>query len=88
MPGSSYDYCVSESMTGLLSAQIIAAGCLLQRLLAHRVAQHYGLETTTIDSGEDQVKVKATKGPNTRHPQASAFLSSASCIEGFFAFAY
>ncbi|KAK9803779.1 hypothetical protein WJX73_006072 [Symbiochloris irregularis] len=40
-----------------------------QRLLAHRVAQHYGLETTTIDAADSNVKVRGMKGPNTRMPQ-------------------
>ena len=34
---------------------------VLQRLLCHRVAQYYGLDTSTIDEGEDQGKILARR---------------------------
>lgn len=33
----------------------------MQRLLCHRVAQYYGLDTSTIDEGEDQGKILARR---------------------------
>jgi hypothetical protein len=41
----------------------------LQRLLAHRTAQHWGLETSTVAHGPDQGRINATRTPATRPPQ-------------------
>lgn len=40
-----------------------------QRLLAHRTAQHWGLETTTISQGPDQGKIVAYRAPQTAVPK-------------------
>ncbi|GAB4823726.1 hypothetical protein N2152v2_010772 [Parachlorella kessleri] len=40
-----------------------------ERLLAHRTAQHWGLETTTISQGPDQGKIVAYRGPHARVPK-------------------
>ncbi|KAL3143822.1 hypothetical protein ABBQ32_003649 [Trebouxia sp. C0010 RCD-2024] len=39
-----------------------------QRLLCHRVAQYYGLDTSTIDEGEDQGKILARRTAVTAIP--------------------
>lgn len=41
---------------------------VLQRLLCHRVAQYYGLDTSTIDEGEDQGKILARRTAVTAIP--------------------
>eukprot|EP00884_Botryococcus_braunii_P004602 jgi/Botrbrau1/14142/Bobra.182_3s0083.1 len=46
-----------------------ALGSGYQRLLAHRVAQHYGLETKTVESGEMAGRVTAMKTGNERFRQ-------------------
>ena len=77
-------YCNYPPHTGgpIADSAVLQACCLrAQRLLAHRVAQHYGLETTTTsDAGEAQVKVRAMKGPNTGLPQVGANLSLNFCL--------
>ncbi|KAK9832459.1 hypothetical protein WJX74_010797 [Apatococcus lobatus] len=39
-----------------------------QRLLAHRTAQYYGLDTSTVQDGEEQGKVLAVKTEQTKIP--------------------
>ena len=41
---------------------------ILQRLLTHRTAQHWGLETSTIAQGEDQGRIVATRTPAAGPP--------------------
>lgn len=45
--------------------------CLLhlQRLLAHRTAQHWGLETSTVNHGPEQGRILAIRTPSTKPPQ-------------------
>lgn len=40
-----------------------------ERLLAHRVAQHWGLETTIISQGPDQGRILASRSPRTGSPR-------------------
>ena len=40
----------------------------LQRLLAHRVSQFYGLETSTVEEGEKQGRILAKRTPKTKLP--------------------
>ncbi|KAK2079719.1 hypothetical protein QBZ16_002114 [Prototheca wickerhamii] len=40
-----------------------------QRLLAHRVAQHWGLDTSIIQQGPDQGRILATRTPRTGPPR-------------------
>ncbi len=40
----------------------------MQRLLCHRVAQYYGLDTSTVDEGEDQGKILARRTHITGMP--------------------
>ncbi len=42
--------------------------CRLQRLLAHRVSQFYGLETSTVEEGEKQGRILAKRTPLTKLP--------------------
>jgi hypothetical protein len=39
------------------------------RLLTHRTAQHWGLETSTISQGPDQGRIMATRTPKTGRPK-------------------
>lgn len=45
---------------------------LLQRLLAHRTAQHWGLETSTVNHGPEQGRILAIRTPSTRQPPVRA----------------
>ena len=53
-----------------------ASPARLQRLLAHRTAQHWGLETSTINHGPDQGRIVAIRTPATRQPQVRLSSSS------------
>lgn len=44
----------------------------LQRLLAHRTAQHWGLETSTVNHGPEQGRILALRTPATRPPQVGS----------------
>ena len=45
---------------------------IVQKMLAHRVAQAYGLATFTVDYEEGPGRVVASRTPNTRLRQASS----------------
>ncbi len=46
---------------------------MMQRLLCHRVAQYYGLDTSTVDEGEDQGKILARRTHITGMPLVRHF---------------
>lgn len=54
---------------------VLMFGLCVQRLLAHRVAQYYGLETATVEGEDpDKGKIRAAKTPNTRAPKVRRLL--------------
>ena len=53
---------------------------MMQRLLCHRVAQYYGLDTSTVDEGEDQGKILAQRTHITGMPLVSRSTSLAQVL--------
>ena len=54
--------------TGLESTSVQLTSLLVQRLLAHRVAQHHGLQTSVLSNGsgpDSECRVIAIKTPET-----------------------